>query len=79
MYVAGTTFFLATFSFDRNIAGRTAASFRLADVLVMVMVISASLRRPSRDVSSAVAVGVAIVFVILKSYVTMATVGFFDE
>lgn len=79
MHVAGTAFFVATFAFDRNIAGRTMATFRLADVLVIVATISCALNRRMRRLSIPFALFVALLFVVLKSYMTMATVGFFDE
>ena len=79
MHVAGTAFFVATFAFDRNIAGRTMATFRLADVLVIVATISSLINRPLRKLSMPIALLVALLFVVSKSYMTMATVGFFDE
>lgn len=79
MYVAGSTFFVATFAFDRNIAGRTMATFRIADVLVLVTVIRWMVPSPLRRLSLPLALVAALLFVVSKSYMTMATVGFFDE
>jgi hypothetical protein len=79
MYVAGSAFFLGTFIFDRNIAGRTMATFRLADVLVIVTVVCSLAPERMKKISLPLALIVALLFVVSKSYMTMATVGFFDE
>lgn len=79
MYIAGTIFFISLYGFDRNIAGRTLATFRVADLSVIVTTVfflfNGSLRR-SATIS---ALGIAILFLITKSYMTLITVGFFDE
>ena len=79
MHVAGTAFFIAMFAFDRNIAGRTMATFRLADVLVIVATIHSLFNGSLRKLLLPFALFVALLFVVSKSYVTIVTVGFFDE
>jgi hypothetical protein len=79
MHVAGTAFFVATFFLDRNIAGRTMATFRMADVLVIVITIASLINGRLRKLSMPIALFVALLFVVSKSYMTIATVGFFDE
>lgn len=79
MYISGSAFFFSTFIFDRNIAGRTLATFRLADVLVIVATINGPLSGQQRKPRLPAALISSLIFVVAKSYMTMATVGFFDE
>ena len=81
MYVAGSALFMAVFAIDRNVAGRMLATFRLADVMAIVTVVQLSTSRLylTRQVSPLLALVAALTFMCVKSYVTMSTVGFFDE
>lgn len=79
MYIAGSIFFISTFGFDRNIAGRTLATFRLADVYVMLLTVLYLFNGSLRKFATLSALAFVIIFVISKSYMTLVTVGFFDE
>jgi hypothetical protein len=79
MYIAGTAFFISTFIFDRTIAGRTLATFRLADVLVVVIVANYFFGAHRSRIATLSALVFGVLFVVTKSYMTLASVGFFNE
>lgn len=85
MSIAGTAIFILFGDIDRNIAGRALASLRIGDVAVLglgLLTFRPSKRLIANSPQYIHDYGVFIVmvtYVIIKSYFTLVTAGFFDE
>lgn len=75
LYISGSIFFFLMFMLDRNIAGRSLAMFRIADIYVVFFVPMVSFRGRLVYVGSLMA---AICFLLSRVYFTIVSVGFFD-
>lgn len=79
LVIVGNLIFFLFVDIDRNIAGRMLAYFRIFDILAISLAISGWRILSTRRENEIVAGFVIIMYALIKSYFSLATVGFFDD